>query len=140
MTAQDLIAFLTERYNEEEAALKLVHRPYRLYIYDDGVMAEPEEYDVFDERQGEYKQDADGNDILRNRHNSYALLFDPDKALREIQVKRKLLGRFRRAALLNSKSHDEVSEKWYSVMAPNMVDLAAVYSDHPDHRSKWFED
>jgi hypothetical protein len=66
--------------------------------------------------------------------------FQPARVLREIEAKRKLLGRFRRAALLKSKSHDDVSEKWYSVMAPNVRDLAAVYSDHPDHRSKWFED
>jgi hypothetical protein len=141
MTDLDLIAFLSERFDEEEAAAKLVPRPYRLYIYDDGVMAEPEEYDAFDDRAGQYKQDADGEDVLANRHCGYSLLYDPDKTLREIAAKRKLLDRFRRATMLRSRSdEDEVAEKYYSVLGSGLEVIAAVYSGHPDYRIRWFEE
>jgi hypothetical protein len=131
MSDVDLIKFLYARLDEEETAAKLVQRPYRLYIDDEGVMAEP----------AKYKQGAEGSDILRNQNDAWMLLYDPDKVLQEIAVKRKFVDRFRRSALLRSRSGGEqVGEKWYSVMAKNLVDLAAVYKDHPDYRPKWIED
>lgn len=140
MADQDLIAFLYARYDEETTAAKLVPRPYRLYIYPDGVMAEPEEYDASSGRPG-YKTDADGNDVLPNGREGALLVYDADKALREIAAKRKIVDRFRRTVLLRSHSGGEkVANKYYSVLASSLEVLAVVYHDHPDYRSKWFED
>lgn len=141
MTDLDLIKFLYERFDEETAAAKLVPRPYRLYIYDDGVMAEPEEYDAFEDQAGQYKQDADGSDVLPNRHCGYSLLFDPDKELREVAAKRKIVDRFRRANLLRAHtSGKKVGDKYYPVLRSTLEVMAAVYSEHPDYRTEWFAD
>jgi hypothetical protein len=140
MTDQDLIAFLRERFDEEEAAAKLVPRPYRLYINSEGVMAEPA-VNGWPEGDGEYQKDADGNDVLPNQRNPYALLYDPDKTLREIAAKRKLLDRFRRAVTLRSHSGGKkVGDKYYAALGPVLEVLAAAYSDHPGYRSNWIED
>jgi hypothetical protein len=139
MTDLDLIRFLYERFDEEEAAAKLVPRPYRLYIYDDGVMAEPEEYDAFDDQAGQYKQDADGDDVLPNRHCGYALLYDPDKTLREVAAKRKIVDRFRRSTLLRSHpGGKKVGDKYYFVLRSTLAVIAAVYAEHPDYRAELF--
>lgn len=134
----DLLAFVKERLDEAEEAIKVVRRPYRLYIYDDGTISEPEEYEFPDDRAGEYKQDTDGDDILRNRHQGYALLYDPDQALRDIAAKRSIIERHPVGDLdycTNCWAHAQVLS--VEAPCPTLRHLAAPYSDHQDFRDEW---
>lgn len=118
MTDLDLIAFLRERFDEEEDAAR-------------AAMAEWTE-DV----TGEFINNEFSEGVWR-----FLALHDPDQMLRQIAAKRKLLDRFRRATELRSHSGGrKVADKHYPVLGSSLEVLAAVYSDHPDYRAKWLED
>ena len=155
MTDQDLIVFLEARLAEDEAAA----RATLIDVDGSGDWRAGEHpvvwtVDLYRVRDANSRpvveairslEDDDDPDNIREYVNGAAVAqhvarHDPARILREVHAKRKLLGRFRRAAMMKSKlPDDKMTEKWYSVMAPNVVDLAAVYDDHPDHRSKWFD-
>jgi hypothetical protein len=129
-----IVDFLRERIQEDEDATKAVSTPYRLYIYDDGQVREPEIEDRADsDDYGSYRRDFDGNDVLPNRHCGYALIFDPARVLREVAAKRALV-----------EDHDDQHECAtgrpydFPYIGCNVLRyMAAVHSGHPDYRPEW---
>ncbi|MGS2641696.1 DUF6221 family protein [Streptosporangium sp. G12] len=61
-------------------------------------------------------------DAQRAKHR-YGFRFDPDRALREVEAKRHILGRWSRSADLGGQ---------YTLRC-----LALPYDDHPDYRQEW---
>lgn len=139
----DLPAFITERLDEAEEAIKAIRRPYRLYIYDDGTITEPEKYEFPDDQDGEYKQWADGADYLRNRHQGYAVLYDPDQALREVAAKRRVLDRHTPTKVATTVYCDGCpgdADGFPDVElndCPELQDLAYIWNDHEDWNPRW---
>lgn len=130
MTALSIVDFLRERVQEDEDAAKAVRTPYRLYVYDDGQVREPEIEDSADsERYGTYRRDAYGDDVPQNRHCGYTLLYDPDKALREVAAKRAIIEAL--ADVVENGGDGEYRLEQVFKM------LATVYRDHPDWREEW---
>jgi len=137
--------FVVSRLNEAEEALKLVPRQYRIYVYDDGQVREPETEERWDsDRYGSYRQDFDGDDIVPNRHQGYALLFDPDQTLREIAAKRRVLDRH---CLYEGGDYhycagcptgDETGYPDTELAdCPELQDLAFIWNDHEDWDTRW---
>jgi hypothetical protein len=135
----DLIEFLKARIQEDEGTARAVQAPYRLYVYDDGQVREPEIEDHPDsDNYGTYRRDFYGDDILPNRHQGYALLYDPARVLREVEAKRRVMDRhcadtppyfqYCRGCGDNGPQLNE---------CPELRDLAAAYSDHADWRDEW---
>lgn len=143
--------FIAARLAEAEETLKLVPRPYRLYISANGHVSEPESYEWPDNREGEYKQWADGGNYMPNRHTTWYPLFDPDQALREIGAKRRVLERHSPAEEPDrlsghymcegcgfEPSFDGSEPRTEDINdCPELRDLAAIWSDHPDYRPEW---
>lgn len=135
---QTLVEFVKERLDEDEEAVKLIHQPYRLYIADDGVISEPEVYDAFHERAGEYQEDYDGSDRLRNRHNSWRLLYDPARVLRDVAAKRAIIKDHLEDHVPEHDCAEHLKSLWPEHSGCYVIgQLAAVYSDHPDYREAW---
>lgn len=152
MTVLSIVEFLRERLDEDEEAAKAVSAPYRLYVYDDGQVREPEiEHRADSEHYGTYRRDADGDDVLPNRHSGYALLYDPARVLREVEAKRAILvdhsnpHAFAAAedpsvslgAQISRQALGEWCEHHEAFTCTTLRDLAAVYQDHPDWREEW---
>jgi len=132
-----IVEFLEARFNEDEEALKLVRQPYRLYIDSEGVISEPLTIESpWDDRQGEYEQWSDGEDRLPNRHTYWTLLYDAARALREVAAKRRVLARH----CADTPPYVEYCRECENTrldQCPELWDLAAPYSDHPDYREEW---
>lgn len=138
-----IVEFLRARLDEDEAAARRVHQPYRLYACNDGCIEEPIRNDeLFGEHQGEYEQE-DGEDALPNHHNSWALIYDPARVLREVEAKRAMVG-----------LHDQGGERWegfpradkqvpyclhdqQAAPCPMIRLLAQPFADHPDYDPAW---
>lgn len=126
MTA-DLIPFVRARLDEEEQAVRCVQQPYRLYACEDGHIEEPIKVDdPWSDCNGEYEQSGDGGDHLPNRHQSWALIFDPARVLREIEAKQRILDE----CDWGGPDHADV---YHAVIRR----LALPYTDHPDYREGW---
>jgi hypothetical protein len=135
----DLVTFLKEHLDEDEDAAKRVRQPYRLYACEDGHLSEPVRVDdLYGDRDGEYDQWEDGEDRLPNHHNSWALVYDPARVLREIQAKRQILDDYERA-LKNSRAHPGDAASAGALLALHGVvkTIAATYADHPAFREEW---
>jgi len=128
-----IVDFLRERIQEDEDAANTVNTPYRLYVYDDGQVREPEVEDRADsDGYGAYRVDAYGDDVVPNRHCGYALLYDPARVLREVTAKRALLDVY------------EIAQQTHDILGDGLVALdrsvralAAIYSDHESYREEW---
>lgn len=146
----DLTTFLMARLDEAEEAAKRVGQPYRLYACDDGCLEEPVRVsDLHGPRDGEYEQWSDGEDRLPNHHNSWALVYDPARALVDVEVKRRLLDEHRPAPrfaghpVTCARCLTEISD---SPGLPSLNQLhpcqtirllALPYADHADYRDEW---
>lgn len=125
-----IVDFLRDRIQEDEAAAKAVNAPYRLYVYDDGQVREPEIEDRYDsDDYGSYRRDFDGDEIVPNRHQGYALLYDPARVLREVAAKRAIIEAL--ADVVENGGDGEYRLEQVFKM------LATVYRDHPDWREEW---
>lgn len=63
-----------------------------------------------------------------------------NRALREVAAKRRILTRYEyacRQASVNIDAEQEAWEKIAGALERDALDLAAVYSDHPDYREEW---
>ncbi|MGH3381869.1 MAG: DUF6221 family protein [Actinoallomurus sp.] len=131
----DLVEFLRARLDEDEQAAKCVRQPYRLYVDDSGRISEPKRIDdLHGERDGEYEQWADGEDRMPNHIVSWWLIYDPARALREVEAKRRLLKQFRlRGNSVRATVQPATGGVWDDLLRM----LALPYADHPDYREEW---
>ncbi len=139
MTA-DLVAFLRARLDEDEQAAKRVHQPYRLYACDDGHVEEPMLIDdPYGDRNGEYQQWGDGEDRLPNHHNSWALIYDPARALAEVDAKRRILDSHYDYRGICTRCFDWQNKPVEREPFPCEVVrlLAAPHATHKDYREEW---
>lgn len=150
-----LVEFLRARLAKEEQAAKLVRQPYRLYISDEGRLAEPLTND-----EGDYVQWADGDDRMPNHINNWELVYDRARVLREVEAKRRIVDTY--AAQLAERErlrvlHDAEVAKgdelapavaqmagtviglnaWINPLGWALRVLASAYADHPDYRPEW---
>jgi alkanesulfonate monooxygenase SsuD/methylene tetrahydromethanopterin reductase-like flavin-dependent oxidoreductase (luciferase family) len=122
----DLVEFLRERLADEEAAAKRVRQPYRLYVDDEGRIAEPKRIDdLHDEHDGEYEQWADGEDRMPNHIANWSLIYDPARVLREVEAKRRIVGWADSPALPDYETNYVLTS------------LALPYSDHEEFKEEW---
>ena len=141
-TTPSIVEFLAARLQEDEDAAKAVQTPYRLYVYDDGQVREPEIEDRPDsDDYGTYRRDIDGDDILPNRHTGYALLYDPARVLREVAAKRAIVDLHGGSHECSTYNHNGEVDNCTWCLGPEdcstMLSLAAVYSYHPEFREEW---
>lgn len=144
----DLTTFLMARLDEAEEAAKRVGQPYRLYACDDGCLEEPVRVsDLHGPRDGEYEQWSDGEDRLPNHHNSWALVYDPARALVDVEVKRRLIDMaFQHAVVIDGEwgcchSGEQIAAGQCPEISPDDIDelrlLALPYATHADYRPEW---
>lgn len=81
----ELLTWLRQRLDEDEAAARRLPEGYRLYVCDDGCVERPD---------GQW---ADGSDHLPNHHNTWLLMYDRDQHLAEVEAKRAILAAYERA-------------------------------------------
>ena len=126
----DIVAFLKARLDEDEHAAQLVRQPYRLYVSAEGRLSEPR----MDE-DGNYVQWAEGEDRMPNHITNWGLVFDPARVLREVEAKRRTVGRYERLAAEMYTSAMDEDRAW--TLLPALIDLASVYDGHPDYDESW---
>ncbi|MCD0446379.1 DUF6221 family protein [Glycomyces sp. A-F 0318] len=138
MTDLDLIAFLRDRLDEDE---KLATE-----AADEGVgvilgriwAAALDAKEMMQEPDGTEERYLDQQRQQISQAQKMLALGEPRRALRDIDAKRKLLDRFRRAVILRSHpGGKKVGNKHHAALGPVLEVLATVYSDHPDYREKW---
>jgi hypothetical protein len=117
----DLVAFWTARLDEDEQrASKAAERaPWKAVLTDDWESTWVEDSQGF--TRATHLDASDAVHIARH---------DPARALREVEAKRRLLGRYCAAVYSATKA----------ALYGQIHDEAAVYSDHPDYDEKWAKD
>jgi len=134
----DLIAFLKARLDEDEraavAAAKFgeagfTGRPQWINQY--GMVTDAEDHDW---------AIVDLNGMAIGGEPVYVQIarHDPARTLREVEAKRAILGRHEPAGKEPVSclwcSEDEFLYRW---PCPDVLSIAAIYSDHPDYRQEW---
>lgn len=122
--SDSLVAFLNARLAEDEAAAK----------------AASEEFGV----SGRWYrlEDAGKADLgIHGAQWAHIARHDPARVLREVTAKRDILKRYWRFSE-GRNGHGGLVDRLTAppiaaAMRPAMLDLAAVYSDHPDYRQEW---
>ena len=115
----DLIAFITARLDEDEAAAKLAAREGGTWAQaDPGGMDSGSIFSL----GGQVVCDVGAPDEYQAAHIAR---HDPARALREVAFKR---------AILAQREHGPAGSP---VLTNALYQLAAVYSDHPDYRPWW---
>jgi hypothetical protein len=145
-----LVEFLRARLDEDEQAAKRVRQPYRLYVCDDGHVQEPMRVDdLYGERDGEYQQWSDGEDRLPNHRNTWWLMYDPARVLRQVESKRRIIDREQWHPYGGLECgghprpympHGDYGPGYCRRMDeenPTLRDLAMVYVGHPDYEPEW---
>lgn len=129
-----LVEFLKARLDDKEQAAKLVPQPYRLYVSDEGRLAEPMEDD-----EGRYVQWGDGEYRMPNHINNWELVYDPADALADVEAKRRILARLEyRLSMQDDRATDP--RDWDDLTRhywETVCDLASVYASHPDYKETW---
>jgi hypothetical protein len=146
-----LVEFLRARLDDDQEAASRVHQPYRLYACDDGCLEEPMRADdLYGPRDGEYETWADGEDLLPNHHNSWALVYDPARVLADVAAKRAILDEHAPRELMamgdDLYSYPGMYCGCCSPRDPQQRQrhpcrtlrlLATAYADHPDFDPAW---
>ena len=135
----DLVEFLTARLTEDEEAAKHVSQPYRLYVSNEGRLAEP-----LTDDEGNYVQWADGDDRMPNHITNWSLIYDPARVLREVEAKQRII-QVHHGQLVEATNADGVerSGRWcaecdYETFPCRTLRLLALpYADHPDYQQEW---
>jgi hypothetical protein len=60
---------------------------------------------------------------------------DPDRLLREVEAKRRIIERYERQTAKASESAMEEDRAW--TLAPVLLDLALPYVDHEEFKDEW---
>lgn len=141
----DLIEFLRARLDEDEAGVRALKVPHGWHTGpgDDPdwsnecmVLMWPPEFHT------PYEQDKHwrGETISGPETAAYVARHDPARTLREITAKRAAIEEYE-AVVEFLREYDLEEDGSARAMAASLrgilVAMAAVYSDHPDHRSEW---
>jgi hypothetical protein len=126
----DLIAFVTARLDEDEAAAKLAAREGGAWEQDDpdrrpGAISSLAGPVVYDEGSPDEYQ---GAHIARH---------DPARVLREVAAKRAIVRRCGWSVNEPDQYPNGLVSPRALLARQNLVDLAAVWNDHPDYRAEW---
>ena len=129
-TAAEWVAFLNARLDEDEEAAR-----------DARACAEVKDGRWFD---GEDEiNDDNGYRLATVNHpfvTAHIALHDPDRELREVEVKRRLIERYERAAAVPESVSSFVrgQDSGYREACLDAIkDLTAAYSDFPGYRQEW---
>lgn len=150
MTGPPIVAFLKARLAEDESAARSTAAEgvdnvlWRVWA------------GALDARAYLKEEGGTEEDYVRMQENQFArakqmlALGDPARALREIEAKRRVMARHKRpdrerTSIPNSCDGCGSHMEWGDLEpdtpdindCPELRDLAAVYSDHPDFREEW---
>jgi hypothetical protein len=120
----DLMAFVTARLDEDEEAYRHLtgqwgHAPEEhMYACTDGCL--------------EWARDGDR---LPNHHNSWMLVLDPARVLREVEAGRRILARHQPDGFGCQYCADGGHNSDWG--CADLADLLARWADHPEYRPEW---
>jgi len=133
----DLIAFLKARL-DELAATASYAGPARIawltYRDDQGAML----YTTVAAGGDHAPWVADGHELPGPA--SARIVYDPARVLREVEAKRAIIERYKRAPAVSGSpvSFTRGQDEGYRQACMDAIrDLATIYGDHPDYRQEW---
>jgi hypothetical protein len=112
-----IVEFLNARLDEDEATTR--RQDQRWYVCDDGHVATPT------------AQRVDGTDHLPNHHNTWAVMYDPERVRADIAAKRAIVYQY---VLLRPFDWPKA---FVETLELNLHAIASVYADHPDYNPEW---
>ena len=137
----DMVAFLNARLDEDEGAAKTATPgPWmtadgREWLADNVVFGQSVDWPGHIQQvcNVDYAQHKAGN-------AEHIARYDPARVLREVEAKRKIVTRYERSLagdLPEWKAGRELLIAATAILKGAVVDLAVVYSDHPDYDEAW---
>jgi uncharacterized protein DUF6221 len=79
--------------------------------------------------------DPDGWAALHGLAREHAQNHNPARVLREVESKRRIVGRYQEQVARQHENAMEEDRAW--TLEPVLRDLASVYADHPDYDESW---
>lgn len=127
----DLVAFLRARLDEDEQAARAAARAER----SDSWTTLPDSWGGVLDGGGNRSLAIGYGDVMAPATAAHIARHDPARALREVEAKRRMLGRHHDFQRWCGGCGNDLTYRIDD--CPELRDLAAVYADHPSYREEW---